>query len=159
MGLSGEVESIKLQMPYGVIVRRPATVDPKNTFTNIFTVSGLVIVNLLIGVRTIVQAGGASTMQFRHSVGSTVLDYGGLSIAADAVGTVYVLQGDLATNINIVSGAAGAAAPLANGSLGCSLIINGGTIQVNMTAAAGTGSTSYILSYTQLSEGAVVTLS
>ncbi len=147
----------------GVQVDRVAAADPQNVWQNIFTVAGgWVLVKMLWGIRTVIQAGGASTMQLRHSVGPTVLDAGTLSVAADDVGTLYWCTGD-ATD-PLVSGIVGA--PIMSGKIvatstrygggGCYYLMYTGTIQVTMTAAAGTGSTEYHLIYLPLSVGATV---
>jgi len=141
---------------------RAAAADPQNAWQNLFTIAGgYIAITGLIGVRTVIQAGGASTMQFRHSVGPTVFDAGTLAITGDAVGTIYVLTGD--TTDPIVSGVAGAAVMF--GKLVATsttyggrplFIVGPGTIDVIMTAAAGTGSTQYILTYIPLSDAVTV---
>ncbi len=159
--LSQLVESIHLGGGLGIPVRRVAAADPQNAWQSIFAIQGTIIVRALIGIRTVIQAGGASTMQFRHSVGPTVLDAGTLSVAAHAVGALYNLSGD--TTDPIRAGVAGAAAMMGRvvatsttyGALGL-FVLTGGNIQVTMTAAAGTGSTGYVLIYVPVSEGANV---
>ncbi len=146
----------------GMVETRAAAADPQNAWQTIFAVAGgVVLVKVLIGYRTVIQAGGASTMQFRHSVGPTVLDAGTLAITGHDVGTVYYCTGD-ATD-PIVAGAAGA--PVSLGKLvatsatygGEGWLMTPGNIQVTMTAAAGTGSTSYTIVYIPISSGATVT--
>lgn len=136
----------------GIPVFRAAQADPQNVWETIFTVTGGPIRILsLIGVRTVIQAGGASNMQFRHSVGPTTI-CGAAAITGNAVGTIYSITGIFADNLII--GAAGIPVP---GDLGGSqggggnsirgILVGAGNIQVTMTAAAGTGSTRYILRY------------
>jgi hypothetical protein len=100
-------------------------------------------------------------MQFRHSVGPTVLDAGTLAITADAVDTIYLLTGD--TTDPIVSGAAGAAVMggklvATSATYGATplFIVGAGTIDVTMTAVAGTGSTRYVLTYIPLDDEVTV---
>jgi len=145
----------------GKRVARAATADPQNVWQTIFTISGgLVLIKALIGVRTIIQAGGASTLQFQHSVGPTVLDAGTGVATANAVGTIYWLTGDVTDPVQL--GAAGA--PILTGKIvatsvthaGIGVLAGAGNIQVTFTAAAGTGSTRYILCYEQIDPGASV---
>ncbi|MDD5510527.1 MAG: hypothetical protein PHI12_06950 [Dehalococcoidales bacterium] len=146
----------------GIKVNRAAAADPQNVWQTLFTVAGgLIVVKAIVGVRTVIQAGGASTMQLRHSVGG-VFDAGTLSVAADTVGTVYYLTGD--TTDPIISGVGGllviggrvVATSTRYGGFESNLIVGAGNIQVTMTAAAGTGSTRYMLWYTPLDDGATV---
>jgi hypothetical protein len=147
----------------GIQVDRAAAADPQNVWQTIFTVAGgLVLVKALIGQRTVIQAGGASTMQFQHSVRPTVLDAGTAAVTGDAVNTIYYLTGDPTDPIQV--GAAGA--PILCGKIvatsvrHCSefglFIAFTGNIQVTMTAAAGTGSTGYTIFYIPLTAGATI---
>lgn len=146
----------------GIPVERAAQADPQNVWETIFTVTGgLIRVLSLIGVRTVIQAGGASTMQFRHSVGPTVWDAGTLAITGHAVNTIYLATGD--TTDPIQAGVAGVtvmtgkvvATSTTYGANGL-FVVGAGNIQVTMTAAAGTGSTRYILRYIPEDTGAYV---
>lgn len=155
------VESIYLNGGLGPKVRRATAADPQNVWQTIFTVAGgPVFITFLVGVRTIIQAGGASLMQFRHSVGPTAIDAGTLAVTGDAVGTLYYLTGDPADAI--LSGAAGVPVPtgkvigVAAQYQGIGLLVAVGNIQVTMTAAAGTGSTRYVLGYIPVDDGTVV---
>jgi hypothetical protein len=163
-GQRQDIQAILETRGLGNRVIRPAAADPQNAWLTIFVVrGGLVMITSLIGVRTVVQAGGASTMQFRHSVGPTVLDAGTLAVTAQAAGAIYFLTGDVADAI--VAGVAGA--PVMSGKLvatatayaggfGIGVIAGAGNIQVTMTAGAGTGSTRYVLHYIAIDEGATV---
>jgi len=158
MGLRTEVQAIYLN-GLGIKVYRAAAADPQNAWQTIFTITGgLVLLTNLIGVRTVIQAGGASTMQFRHSVGPTILDAGTLAITGHAVGTIYLLDGDFADPI--LSGVAGVAIETSNkyaGIFGAGIVLGAGTIQVTMTAVAGTGSTRYLCTYIPFDQGASIT--
>lgn len=143
---------------FGTPVHRAAAADPQNVWLPLFTVAGgLVFVTSLIGVRTVIQAGGASNMQFRHSVGPTTIS-AVLAITADAVGTIYTITGVFADAVQ--RGLAGV--PIPGGLLGGTgdsvngIIMGAGTIDVTMTAAAGTGSTRYICHYIPIDPGATV---
>lgn len=163
MGALGKsVESILSTRSLGIRVARAAAVDVPNTvWTNIFSIAGgLVLVTSLIGVRTVVQAGGASNMQFRHSVGATVL-CAATAVAANAVGTIYTITGNFADAITL--GAAGvpilggiAGGLLATGNQGYGILMGVGNIQVSFSAAGHTGSTRYVLTYIQVDDGASV---
>jgi len=148
----------------GFVCNRAAAADPQNVWQNIFTIAGgRVIITALFGLRTVIQAGGASTMQFRWDDGvtPTVLDAGTLAVTAHAVGTQYVLTGD--TTDPITAGATATPAMLGRvvatsttyGALGL-FIVTAGTIDVTMTAAAGTGSTGYTLCYLPLDTAVTV---
>ena len=145
----------------GTNVVRAAAADPQNVQQTIFTIAGgVVLVTGLVGVRTVIQAGGASNIQFRHSVGATVLNVL-TAITGDTVGTIYTITGNV--NDNALIGVGGI--PVQGGMFGSQagvsqqqpgLYFFTGNIQVLMTAAAGTGSTSYILTYVPISTGATV---
>jgi len=161
---TGSVPSASTRFAGGIgyRVNRAAAADPQNVWESLFTIAGgLIAITGLYGVRTVIQAGGASTMQFRHSVGPTVLDAGTLAITADAVDTIYLLTGD--TTDPIVSGAAGAAVMggklvATSATYGATplFIVGAGTIDVTMTAVAGTGSTRYVLTYIPLDDEVTV---
>ena len=100
-------------------------------------------------------------MQFRHSVGPTVLDDGTAVITANAVDTLYAHVGDAGSPITVgVAGVGISLAKLVAGSAWYGsfplAILMAGNIQVTMTAAAGTGSTRYILTYIPLGDGVTV---
>jgi hypothetical protein len=145
----------------GIQVDRAAAADPQNVWQAIFTIAGgWVLVKMLWGIRTVIQAGGASTMQFRHTVGPTVLDAGTLAVTGQGVGTLYYCT--FAPADPIIAGAAGVRVTLGQlvasaatyGAVGMAMFT--GNIEVTMTAAAGTGSTAYSLIYIPLSAGATV---
>lgn len=143
---------------FGTPVDRAAAADPQNVWENIFTIAGgLVFITSLIAVRTVIQAGGASNMQFRHSVGPTVV-CAAAAITGNAVGTIYTITGVFADALQI----AAAGIPIPGGLLGGTgdsvngIIMAAGTIDVTMTAVAGTGSTRYICHYIPIDSGATV---
>lgn len=145
----------------GTPVDRAAAADPQNVWLPIFTIAGgLVLITSLVGVRTIIQAGGASNMQLRHSVGPTVL-CAATAITGNAVATIYDITGIAADNLII--GAAGV--PITGGLAGSvggggnsidGIKVGAGTIDVTMTAVAGTGSTRYVCHYIPIDSGATV---
>lgn len=155
MGVESFIKQLWLNQAGGALgtpVRRAAAVDPQNVWLPIFTITGgLVRVMSLIGVRTVIQAGGASTMQFRHTVGPTNL-CAAVAVTGDAILSIYTITGIFADNL--VIGAAGI--PLPGGLAGSvgggansvrGILMGAGDIEVTMTAVAGTGSTRYILRY------------
>ena len=161
MGKNSLIQKAYLQAGLGINVSRVADVDPQAVFLPIFQIVGVVAVTSLTGIRTIVQAGGASTMQFEHSVGPTVLDAGTLSIAADDVDTMYSLTGDptdaITKGLNGVPLFAGKTIALSLTYGSPYLFLAGpGTIDVTMTAAAGSGSTAYVLTYIPISDTGLV---
>ncbi|MCK9602733.1 MAG: hypothetical protein M0R06_27035 [Sphaerochaeta sp.] len=146
----------------GIRVSRAAAADPQNAWQTLFTISGgAILLTALVGARTVIQAGGASTMQFRHSIGPTVLDAGTAAITGDDVLTAYWLTGDTTDPIQV--GVVGApvmagrvvATSTTYGSPGL-FVLSAGNVQVTMTAAVGTGSTGYTLCYIPLASGARV---
>lgn len=166
MSVSAMIKAIYANMGWsgsqGTSVFRAAAADPQNVQQTIFTVAGgLVLVTGLYGVRTIIQAGGAGAIQFRFSVGPTVLDSGATVITADAVGTIYSITGN--PNDPALQGIAGL--PIIGSMSGSQTVVGvqqkgivlpAGNIQVIMTAAAGTGSTRYVLSYIPIDIAATV---
>ena len=164
MGLAAFIKAIYANQGrsgvLGTVVRREAAADPQNVWLTIFTITGQVLVTQFVGIRTVIQAGGASNMQFRHSVGATA-GCVATAITGNAVGTLYTITGNPLDNLII--GPAGA--PIQGGGAGSQTVASvqmfgsimaAGNIQVTMTAAAGTGSTGYILTYVPLSADGVV---
>lgn len=148
----------------GFVCQRTAAADPQNVWQNIFTIAGgRIILTGLFGARTVIQAGGASTMQFRWDDGvtPTVLDAGTAAVTGDDVGAQYVLTGDTTDPIQVgdlaipVMLGRVVATSTTYGALGL-FIVTAGTIDVTMTAAAGTGSTGYTLCYLPLDTGVTV---
>ena len=142
----------------GKPVARAAAVDPQNVWLPLFTITGYVLVTSLIGIRTIIQA-GISNMQFRHSVGPTVL-CGAAAITGNTVGTIYTITGNVADALQIGLGGIPIPGGLAGGLLATGINMHGyimgpGTIDVTMTAVAGTGSTRYFVHYVPY-EGSIV---
>ena len=147
--------------PLGIPIHRPAVADPQNVWTTRFTITGgLILLTMLGGVRTVIQAGGAGNLQFRHSVGPTNL-CAAAAITGNAVGTIYAITGDTTDPVQI--GAAGVAVMLGRvvatsttygGVPG--ILLGAGNIQLTCTAAAGTGSTRWFLRYFPIDYGAVV---
>jgi hypothetical protein len=149
------IERIYLQGGFGIRITRAPAADPQAVFQSIFQITGLVAVTSLVGVRSIAQAGGASTMQFEHSVGPTILDLGTLSVAADTIGTIYCLDGDVGDAIT--KGLGGILIPgNVIDALSTKFIVGAGTIDVTMTAAGGTGSTGYSITYIPLEDSATI---
>ena len=163
-GLRALTARTYMQAGTGILVNKgTAYTDPQNVWTTIFTIAnGLVLVTNLVGVRTVVQAGGASFIQLRHSVGTTALCAATTLITADAVATIYTITGN--PSDGVISGASGA--PIQGGMHGSpaglssemfGVIMMAGNIQYTCTAAAGTGSTRFILTYIPLDPAAIVT--
>ena len=161
MGLKQLIEAIFLNGGTGRQVRRAAAADPQNVWLTLFTITGgAVLITGLYGIRTVIQAGGASNMQFRHSIATTVLNVA-TAITGNAVSTLYTITGNVLDNL--VIGAAGV--PIQGGMHGSQagasiqqfgMVMFTGNIQVTMTAAAGTGSTRYTLAYIPIDNGASV---
>lgn len=146
----------------GIQKSRAAAADPQNAWLTLFTITGFVAVTSLVGIRTVIQAGGATTMQYRHSVGPTVLDAGTAAPTADDVDTIYALTGDVTDpiSIGVVGAPVVAGKVVATSSTYSSPHIlfyaGAGNIQVIFTAAAGTGSTKYYITYIPVSANATI---
>lgn len=147
----------------GVPVVRAAAADPQNSvMTTIFAITGgLVLVRLLVGRRTVIQAGGASNIRLQHSIGPTFLCAATATSATDAVGTTYTITGNPADGCLI--GAAGAptlggiaGGLLATGNQGHGIFMSTGNIQVYFSAAAATGSTEWTLFFVPITTGAYI---
>lgn len=147
---------------YGLRVERAAQAVPTAVWEPIFTIDGgrIILVDI-IGYRTVIQAGGADTMQLRHSVGPTVLDDGNLVTTGQAMGTIYQISAD--ATIPIVAGVV----PLIHG-IGPTLAAGAGTvgnagwlmpegdIEYTCTAATGTGSIQWTIFYIPVNAAAMV---
>ena len=153
-GFGGQSQVVPGQK--GLRISRPAAVDDQNVTTPIFTIAGgPIMLTGLMSIRTVIQAGGASNLQFSHSVGPTVLHLA-TTCTGDGVGTVSILAGDAgdALVIGAGTGVANTFAPLDPGRLVATSLQYGGepfrilpvgNITVIHTAAAGTGSSRYVM--------------
>lgn len=143
----------------GVRVASPSTADVGAAARTIFTIAGgTVLVTAIIGIQTVIQAGGASTSGLRHSVGPTIIDAGTFTNTAFAVGGLIIWTGDVTDPL--IPGAAGV--PVSDGKIiatsikyaGRGMYMGAGNIQYTQTV--GTGSTRWILTYVPLDPGATV---
>jgi hypothetical protein len=134
----------------GILIYRQAAADPQNVWLPLFHINGIVCITGLFGRRTAAQAGGVSTMQFRHSIIPSILDDGSRAITGDVVDTLYTCDGD--PTDPIISGVT-----IIPGAFFPFMLTHGGNIEVTMTAAAGTGSTEYWMNYLPITPGANIT--
>ncbi len=123
----------------------------------IFTIAGgPILLAALYGIRTVIQGGGASNINFNHSVGPADLCIATATSATDPVGTVYSLAGDATDALIIGAGTAVANtfAPFDPGRLVATSLQYGGApmfmlpvgnITVTFSAAAPTGSTRFVM--------------
>ena len=153
-GFGGQSQLVPGAM--GLRISRPAAADLTGA-TAIFTIAGgPILLTGLIGIRTVIQGGGASNISFQHSTGPTALSLAVATSATDPVGTVYCLAGDIGDVVVMSAGTAVAntfpaldpgrlvATSLQYG--GAPLRMLGiGNITVTLTAGAPTGSTRYVL--------------
>ncbi len=155
--------------PPGKLVYKGPTTDPLVTvWTPLFIITGLVLIRLLVGIRTTIQAGGAGAMQLRwQNAGVTitdVLDAGTLDIAADIVGVLYYCTLDIANALLSGSILHTAIRPIPTGKVtatatkaeGQGLLTPAGTIAVTTTGVATSGACRYILGYVPIDPGSVV---
>jgi len=165
MGLAALIKKIYLSEAGGTVgtkVPRVADADcPQNAWREIFTVSnGSVLMTMLVGKRTIVQAGGASNLDLQSNptaVGAVSALCAPTVITADAIGTLYTITGVPADGCyaavgGVPGGMAGGLA--AQGFHGW--IIPSGAIEWRESAAAGTGAVQWTMFYVPIDPGAVV---
>jgi hypothetical protein len=151
----------------GLRTIRPAAVDDQNATTPIFTIAGgFILLTGLFTIRTVVQAGGASNIQIAHSTGPTNLHLA-QAVTGDGIGTILSLAGDNGDAMvkGAGTGVANTAPPSDPGRLvatsaqygGAPLFVLGvGNITVIHTAAAGTGSSRYVMFWIPLDQAATV---
>ena len=165
MGLNSYVKSITASQSGGTLGTRvflPATVCPTGAvWTTLFTVSGgLVLMTMLVGERTIIQAAGASNLSIRvnPTAGAVVAFCAATVVTADAVGTIYTFTGNPAdacyAGLAVQAGMSGGL--LATGMNTHGWIVPPGTVQWNEDAAAGTGSVQWTMRYVPIDPEAYV---
>ena len=146
----------------GMPVYHASILDGASALTMpLFTVVGTVLVRLLVGIRTVIQSGGAVTLQFTHSVGPTVLCTAS-AVTGNDVGAIYTVTGNPADAMRvadlgapILGGIAGGL--LATGIQGQGLLMGAGTIRAVFSASLGVGACQYILTYVPVSaNGSIV---
>ncbi len=145
----------------GTFVERATNACPQNVWENIFTVTGgNVLMTMLIGERTIIQAAGASNLdiQIDPTAGAAVSFSAVTVITGDAVGTIYTFTGNPAdacyVGLAVPGGMAGGA--LATGGSMHGWVIPPGTVEWRESAAAGTGSVQWYMFYVPIDRVASV---
>lgn len=134
------------------IVTRPATTLPATTTKDLFTVSGLVQIQNIIGVVTTVIQTQACNLKLSTYVGTTSTDIcADLDISADAVGSRMSITGTYA-NAMINTAAGVPLAPQAT-----AVVAHGGTIRIT-TSATNTGAIRWVIRYRPLEHGARITV-
>jgi len=136
----------------GMPVYHTAILDGASALTiPLFTVVGTVLVRLLVGIRTVIQSGGAVTMKFQHSVGTTDM-CAAAAVTGNDVGAIYTITGNATDAIQIadlgkpiLGGIAGGL--LATGKQGQGLLLGAGSISVVFSASLGVGACQYVLTY------------
>ena len=166
MGLSSVVKASYLNAGLGIKVVHPAAADVAG-WVSIFTITGgLIQITGLYGVATVLHAGAAATVQFRHSTGGTVLSQVTLAVASP-VGTIYAITGDPAdpTIVSVGTGVLNTAPPVQGGMQGSGaggiqqfgLVCGVGTIDVDFTVVTA-GSTRFVLTYIPIDDTALVVI-
>jgi len=145
----------------GTKVVRAASVCPQNVWLPIFTVTGApVLMTMLVGERTVIQAGGASNLdiQVDPTAGAAVAFCAATDVVTDAVGTLYTFTGNPADDcFAALAGQAGMAGGLlATGINTHGWIVPIGDVEWRETAAAGTGSIQWTMFYVPLGDTSVV---
>jgi len=138
-----------------IIVERAAASLPQTAQTAYFTITGRVLITMLVGeVTTEVQA-QATTLQWvaNPTVGADVtITSAGLDATGDTVGTLYGVTGTLASQIDIR-----ASGVLAPSELMASpgLLLAAGTLDLK-TVASSTGGTKWTIHYVPLDSNSTV---
>lgn len=155
MSLASIVKALYLSQGGGALgtyVFRATNACPQNVWENIFTViGGNVLMTMLIGERTVIQAGGASNldMQIDPTAGAAVAFCAVTVITVDPVGTLYTFTGNPAdacyAGLTVPGGMAGGA--LATGQNMHGWVIPPGTVEWRESAVAGTGSIQWYMFY------------
>lgn len=124
--------------------------------TSLFTVTGLNVIDLLVGYCTTVFDGTTTSIQLVHNptIGSVADLCGATVVTSDVVGTVYGYLGDSITSLLVSSGTSApgtAYAPTPNNKQ----VLTAGTIGME-GSAADAGQVLWHLRYTPLSAGASI---
>lgn len=144
----------------GLRINTVAAADVPGAWTPMFTVAGgMIAVTGFVGVRTVAQGGGASTIQFRHSVGPTVVDNGLAAITNDPINTIYSITGDPGDPVQVGFGtwaSWSAKQVLTSASYGATVFGYCGPGTLDYFMVASTGSCRWILTYVPLDDAATV---
>lgn len=170
MSLSAYIKSVQSGLSSGALgnyVLKASIVDTPNAANeNLFQVTGgYVLVTMLMGIRTIIQAGGASNVRFNF--GATNISAATATTATDAIGTVYSVTGNYTDNVVIGAGTGvvNTCAPTLGGIAGGistaeqyqkGILCGLGVFYVTWSAAAATGSCRYVIRYVPLEPGASI---
>jgi hypothetical protein len=138
----------------GLVLPRLATLIPQNGVRSLYTISGGVIrIIQIFGVVTTVIAGGANNAKFQYKpTGQTAIDLcavADIGTAPLAVGKIIAPPGPVATAMLADWGVPGAT---------ISFYAGPGTLDLNCTAAAGTGAFRFVLRYQSVDPGAACAL-
>lgn len=163
MSYSKEIKSIYLNGNLGIKVPRVAAADVAGWVPIYAIVGGLVQITGLYAVVTVLHAGAACQIQFRHSVGGTVFNVLTNAIASP-VGTIVSITGDPADGaiVSVGTGVLDTAPHLQGGMKGSGggvqqmgRVCGVGTIDVDWTVVTA-GSTRYVLTYIPIDDTARV---
>jgi hypothetical protein len=138
----------------GVVLPRVATTIPQNGVKSLYTIQGgLIRIMQIFGVVTTVIAGGANNTKFQFKpTGQTAID---LCAVAD-IGTAPLAVGQLIAPAGAVATAMLTGYGLAGSTI--SFYAGPGTIDLNCTAAAGTGALRFVMRYQAVDPGAAITI-
>jgi hypothetical protein len=163
MSLTQEIHAMYLNGNLGIKVPRIAALDVAG-WVPIYTIAGgFVQVTGLYAVVTVLHAGALCQVQFRHSVGGTVLNVLTNAVASP-VGTLVTITGDPADPaiIGVGTGVLDTAPHIQGGMKGSGggvqqmgRVMGAGTIDVDWTVVTA-GQTRYILTYIPLDPNAYV---
>ena len=162
MGLKTLINAIYQEREYGQKVQRAAAADPAGGAVQVlFTISGgIVLVTMLVGVRTIIQAAGASNFTFSHSVGPTNLCTA-TAVTGNDVDTTYTITGNFGDALQIAVDGAAAIAGITEGLLATGdrckgILMPAGNITMTGSGAGVTGSCSYYIQFIPMDVGATI---
>ena len=136
----------------GLVLPRVATIIPQNGVKSLYTISGGIIrIIQIFGVVTTIIAGGVNNAKFQFKpTGQTAVD---LCAVAD-IGTAPLAVGKIIAPAGAVATAMLADWDIAGSTI--SFYAGPGTIDLNCTAAAGTGALRFVLRYQALDPVAAV---
>lgn len=140
----------------GLRVDRATDTLPQTNAETLFTISGNVLVTMIVGeVTTVIQTqANATKLKFTStSPGSTTDLCGTLDITAKAVGSLFSIVGVLATAMKVTTN--NLIVPADNMATG-GLVLGAGSILLDC-AASNTGSVSWSIWYIPLEAGATIT--
>ena len=142
------------EIALGIHVQK--SVSPANATTNLFTVSGLVLVTGIVGLVTTVMSATVTSINLNHdpTVGAAANLCAATVITSDTAGTLYGFIGTDITTL-LVSSGTGAPSEAYTQLPAAKIVLNDGVVG-QVGTAANTGVVAWHLTYVPISNGASV---